>query len=140
MRPRLAIFVLLVVVAVPCAAQVTVRNPQNLPVSKQEAEVLLRVTCDTVAREFRVSDPRDLSLPVTLVLGEQSGDYSRSDDVAREYTIYMTSWDRTRFASSTLRLVLLRVLNSKQHRQMMEEIMGRADHILPVRAQALRKK
>ena len=90
-RCRTKILAGLLFICCPALGQVTIKNPDYLPVPEQEAQVLLNATCQVVAQEFHVSR-RDVDLPIVLVLGDPHERYT-SDEDRHLCTIYLYRWN-----------------------------------------------
>ncbi len=122
----------------PLWAQVTLRNPQHLPVPEERVQVIFRTTCRVVAEQFRLH-PEQLEFPLTLVLGEPNEQYSADEDTGT-YTIYLNQWNEAKFTTSAMRLAVWRMVPRKRRDQLVWEILQRANRVAPVPAAALRGK
>jgi len=122
-----------------CQAQVTIRNPQSLPVPEAKAEALLHLGCQAVAEEFHVKNTKQLAFPLTLVLGGDEEHYSANEDKG-EYTVYLKRWDEAKFASSVLRLAIWRMMPRRRRNQLVEEMLERATRTTPVDTGTLRNE
>jgi hypothetical protein len=118
-------------------AQITVKNPANVPVPDNKPLVLFREACRVVAEEFHVPEPAELDFPLILVLGEPFR-YT-ADDENQVYTIYLDHWDDTLFASSAVMLASHRVVTRERYRRMVVETVRRANRVSPVHADSLRR-
>ena len=119
-----------------CQAQITVHNPQGLPLPETKAEVLMRGACRAVVDEFRVKDAQQLSFPLILVLGEADEHYSADEDKG-EYSVHLQRWDEAKFTSSVLRLAIWRLLPRRRRDKLVGEVLERAARTAPVDARTI---
>ena len=119
-------------------AQITVRNPNNLPFPDNKPQILLRTACQVVAEEFHIPDPSRLQFPLILVLGEPW--HYTADEDNQIYTIYLERWDDTLFATSAMAIASHRVVTKDRYKKMVLEILRRANRISPVEPTDLRKR
>jgi len=140
---HLAVAVLLgasfvVLVGEPVAlAQITVKNPGNVPLPDSKLQAMFRTARQVVAEEFHIKDPANLDFPLTLVLG-QPFRYT-ADDENQQYTIYLDRWDDTLFISSVVMLASHRAVTKERYQKMVVEVLRRARGFTPISVEALRK-
>jgi len=117
-------------------AQVTIQNPQRLPVSQQQVEMLHHTISRVVAEEFHVRQNRAVG-SVILVLGE---DRERiiADAATGTFTIYLKRWDAATFAISDMQLTVQRVVSRDRWERMAREVIRRANQITPIPADGLK--
>jgi len=104
----------------PALGQVTIKNPDHLPVPEQEVQVLLNATCQVVAQEFHVSR-RDVDLPIVLALGSPNERYD-SDEDRQLCTIYLYRWNEAQFALSSMSLAIQHMATQTRRDRMLMEI------------------
>jgi len=117
-------------------AQVTIQNPQHLEIPEQRAQVLHNIVCRVVAEDFHIRES-NVQGPVTVVLGERQ-EHIVADEFNGVYTIYLEHWDETTFASSDVRLTILRMAFRNHSEQMAREVIRRVDLLFPLSADRLR--
>ncbi len=130
MKTRPHTITLIVLAASFCAAQVTIENPQHLDIPEQRVQVLHNIICRVVAEEFHVSASK-VQGPVTLVIGERK-DTSIANEFSGVYRIYVGHWDEATFATSDMRLSVLRMTFRDHWERMTREVVRRADQVAPV--------
>lgn len=119
-------------------AQITIRNPNHLPLPETRPGILFRAACQVVAEEFHLHDSSKLEFPLILVLGEPW--HYTADEDNQVYTIYLDHWDDTLFASSAMALASHRVVPRDRYKRMVVEILRRASEISPVDAHEIRRR
>jgi hypothetical protein len=107
-------------------------------VPQQKAVLLFDVACQVVAKEFRLRHSSEVEVPVTLVLGEDR-DGVVGDESQQVFTIYMSRWDETLFATSVSRIALQHLLSGKRKAEIVREILRRANLASTVSVEALRR-
>lgn len=117
-------------------AQVTVQNPQHLPLSELEVETLHNIVCRVVAEEFHVR-PNRFGGTVILVLGADQ-EHTVADETKGTFTIYLKRWDEATFASSDLQLAVQRLVGRDRWQRMGEEALRRARQTIPIPANTLK--
>jgi hypothetical protein len=117
-------------------AQVQVRSRPGFDVSVEVVDRLFNMTCRVVAEEFRLGDASEVRVPITLVLGE-SRDGVVGDETTRVFTIYMSRWDETMFATSVSRIALQHLLSQDRKARIVRESLRRAHLVAPLSVDAL---
>jgi hypothetical protein len=116
--------------------QLRIQAPKGTAVPQQKAVLLFNVACQVVAKEFRLRDSSGVEVPVTLVLGE-GRDGVVGDEARQVFTIYMSRWDETLFATSVSRIALQHLLSGDRKAGIVREILRRAHLASPVSVEAL---
>jgi hypothetical protein len=122
----------------PVLAQVTIRNPDHLPVPAQEVQVLFNTTCQVVAHEFHVRRG-DVDLPIVLVLGDPDERYAY-DEERQLYTIYLYRWNEAQFALSSMRLAIQHMVTQTRRDRMVMEILKRSSSVNTISIKALQTR
>jgi hypothetical protein len=117
-------------------AQVQVKSRPGFDVSAEVINRLFNMTCRVVAEEFRLGDASEVRVPITLVLDE-SRDGVVGDETTRVFTIYMSRWDETMFATSVSRIALQHLLSHDRKARIVRESLRRAHLVAPVSVDAL---
>jgi hypothetical protein len=115
--------------------QVTVQK-NGIDVPENNVNVLYHTTFRVVAEEFRLRDASDVRVPVTLVLGD-SRDGVVGDETNQAFTIYMSRWGETMFATSVSRIALQHLLSRERKARIVRESLRRANLVVPVSIGAL---
>jgi hypothetical protein len=132
---------LAIVLLLACSSalgQVTIKNPDHLPVPEQEVQVLLNATCQVVAQEFHVSR-RDVDFPIVLVLGDPNEHFS-SDEEQQLYSVYLYCWNEAQFALSAIRLAIQHMVTQTRRDRMVMEILKRSSRINTISIKALQNR
>jgi hypothetical protein len=129
-------FVLLLTSAL---GQVRIQSAGETSVSAAEVTILFNATWRTVSEEFHLRESSDFAVPATLVLG-QSRDGVEGDETNQVFTIYMSRWDETMFATSVSRIAIQHLLSSGRKARIVSESLRRAHRELPISAKSLSKE
>ena len=105
-------------------AEVTIENPQTLPVNRGQVSLLYTMICQEVGDTYRIRDYQKLEYRLTLVLGEEHEHYV-IDHPPGTATIYLQKWDETRFASAAAMLALHHLLSGEQFRDVVMKALKR---------------
>jgi hypothetical protein len=84
---KLCIVFVIVFAGSLCLAQITIQNPQHLPVPEQQVQALHNIVCRVVAEDLHVHRG-GLPSRVILVLG-QDREVTVSDQANENFTIYL---------------------------------------------------
>jgi hypothetical protein len=117
--------------------QLRIQVQPGLGVPQEKATLLFNVTCRVVAEEFRLRDASEVQVPVTLVLGANR-DGVVGDETNQVFTVYMSRWDDTLFATSVSRIALQHLLSRDRKARIVRESLRRASLAAPISAAALR--
>lgn len=127
---------LLGIFAVSAVGQVQVHARAGFDVPPDEVNRLFNITFRVVAEEFHLGDGSEIRVPVTLVLGEPR-DGVVGDETTRVFTIYMSRWNETMFATSVSRIALQHLLSQDRKARIVRESLRRAHIIAPVALEVL---
>ncbi len=105
-------------------AQVTIENPQKLPIDEGRVELLYKMTCQEVAEKFHVRDYKKLEYALTVVLGEENERYL-IDHKTGAGTIYLQKWNEKSFAGAATMLAFHHVLSDEQFRELVKRTLIR---------------
>jgi hypothetical protein len=135
-RSALLVGSLATLFAISAWGQVRIQAHPGMEVSEERVTLLFNVTCRVVAEEFRMRDASDIRVPVTLVLGE-SRDGVVGDETNQVFTIYMSRWDETMFATSVSRIALQHLLSRERKARIVGESLRRVHLVAPISADSL---
>ena len=121
----------LLLLAASAVGQVRIQCHPGLDVPQERVSLLFDITWRVVAEEFRLADHSKLQAPVTLVVGE-SRDGVEGDETNQVFTIYMSRWDETMFATSVSRIALQHLLSQDRKAHLVRESLRRANLISPI--------
>jgi hypothetical protein len=139
MKSRLWLVSLIFAAHTVCLGQVKIDNPRNLPVPKEKVETLLATVQRVVSEEFDIRQKSSQRFPLTLVMGAEDERYD-ADDERKIYTIYLASWDETKFTAAATALAVYRlVIPQDRRKRMVTEALRRSDSLSPVHVHELRR-
>lgn len=117
-------------------AQVTIQNPQHLPVPEERVQALHNIICRVVAEDLHVGKGGSPSR-VVLVLG-QDREVTVADQANGIFTIYLKQWDEARFAMSDLQLAVQGVVMRNRWERMAQDVVRRFRQVAPVPIERLK--
>jgi hypothetical protein len=121
------------------AAQVTIENPEKVPVKQEEVNLLYSMVCQQVAQDFHVHHYKNLEAPLKLVLGEDRERYV-IDHLTGAGTIYLQQWDEAHFASAAVMIAFHHVLTNDQFRVEVKNVLTRFAKTVPETLSAARNR
>jgi hypothetical protein len=129
---------LLVVIATssPSAAQLTIVNPNHVPVPEQKASLLLSTACRVIAEKFRISKRADHQFSMTLVLGFKDEHYTADQGA---YTLFLERWDERKFIAAMINLAIQRIVIQDRGASIQTEIQQRSSQSAPIPVTQLRE-
>jgi len=133
---KIAIVFVIVFAGSLSTAQVTIQNPQQLPIPEPQVQTLHNIVCRVVAEDLHV-DKGGLPSHVVLVLG-QDREVTVADQANGTFTIYLKQWDEATFAMSDLQLAVQGIVLRDRWQRMAQDIVRRFRQVAPVPVEHLK--
>jgi hypothetical protein len=124
-------------IATSAWGQVRIQGTLDRDVPKEKVDLLYRVTCRVVAEEFHMHDASEVSVPVTLILGDDRSGVV-GDETNQVFTVHMPRWDEALFVASISRIAIQHLLSHDRKARIVRESLRRARAISPVSVGALK--
>jgi len=113
------------------AGQISIEDRSSKPIPRDRAWVIYQTTCQVVAERFHVNDPIRLQVPFKLNVGVEVNNVLY-DEGTGIYQINLSEWGDTKFAFAALRLTLQKLATLQSRREMLMEVLTRAERKLPL--------
>jgi len=119
-----------------CFAQLVIENPKHLKIPEDQAQALLRISCQAVANELHLQDKTKFNFGLRLVLGEKDEHFGL-DKKTGTPTLSLSEWNAEKFTSAAVAVAIQRSIDPHREQEMILEVLRRFEQITPVSATQL---